>query len=493
MKKLFVFIVLPVVLLLLDSIGYAARAGGGQPPILQVLDGSLGQLSKDSFNIVSDTFFFNTSYNSLLTKPYPVRNTVRLRINPYSLYYLKRSFSATLRLELAVTGADGNVTTLDTSLTVRYNKDSLIRDGDSYLFSGGYRVKATVIDRQTDADWDVWKSLTLENELETFPAFIFTPSTDTILSASHAALDSSTTSDELTVNWTQVISADEYDLEWTYVDSSALKNPRQPYGNPSSPSAALIFENGASRVTITGTTYNIPIFYDGAGTLFFRVRPVQLLADGNRIEGQWSSDKQAPGSFYFKGHQRNLNWQSTASYAEEGKRKVVVQYYDGSLRGRQTVTKDNTTNTTVVAESFYDYQGRPVIQVLPAPTFSNVIQYSKNFNLGLNGVAYDKNNFDSLGDPAQYCSSSAAPMSTGGGAAQYYSTANPDKDTGINKYIPDAGGYPFTEVEYVQDNTGRISRQSGVGPRHRLGSGHETRYFYGTPDQHELDALFGTE
>ncbi|MBN8851225.1 MAG: hypothetical protein BGO55_10020 [Sphingobacteriales bacterium 50-39] len=493
MKKLFVCIVVPVVLLLLDSIGHTARAGGGQPPVLQVLDGSLGQLSKDSFNIVSDTFFFSTSYNSLLTKPYLVRNTVRLRINPYSPYYLKRSFSATLRLELAVTGADGSVTTLDTSLTVRYNKDSLIRDGDSYLFSSGYRVKVTVIDRQTDADWDVWKSLTLENELVSFPAFIFTPPTDTIQSVGHAVLDSATTSDELTVNWTQVISADQYDLEWTYVDSSALQNPRQPYGNPASPNASLIFENGASRVTIAGTTYNIPIFYDGAGTLFFRVRPVQVRTDGSRIEGQWSSERQAPGNFYFKGHQRNLNWQSTASYAEEGKRKVVVQYYDGSLRGRQTVTKDNTTNTTVVAESFYDYQGRPVIQVLPAPTFSNVIQYSQNFNLGLNGVAYDKNNFDSLGDPSQYCGSSAAAMKTSGGAAQYYSTANPDKDTGINKYIPDAGGYPFTEVEYVQDNTGRISRQSGVGPRHRLGSGHETRYFYGTPDQHELDALFGTE
>ncbi|HVU57803.1 MAG TPA: RHS repeat-associated core domain-containing protein [Puia sp.] len=493
MKKLFVFLSFPVILLLLDGIGHAARAGGGQPPLLQVLDGSLGQLSKDSFNIVADTFFFSASYDTTkLPRHYPVRNTVKLRIDPYSPYYLKRSFSATLRLELAITGADGSVTTLDTSLTVRYNKDSLIRDQDSYLFSGGYRVKVTVIDRQTDADWDIWRSLTLENELTTFPAFVFNSSSDTILSVSHAALDSGTTSDELTVSWTNVISADQYDLEWTYVDSSALKSSRQPYGNPSSPNAALIFENGASRVTIAGTTYNIPIFYDGAGTVFFRVRPVQLLADGSRIEGQWSSDRQAPGSFYFKGHQRNLNWQSTASYAEEGKRKVVVQYYDGGLRGRQTVTKDNTTNTTVVAESYYDYQGRPVIQVLPAPTFSNVIQYSKNFNLGLNG-AYDKNDFDSLSDPSQYFNSSAAAMDTAKGAAQYYSPANPDHDTGIAKYIPDAGGYPFTEVEYVQDNTGRISRQSGVGPRHRLGSGHETKYFYGTPDQHELDALFGTE
>ena len=157
MKKLFIPIIVPV-LLLLDSFGLSARAGGGQPPILQVLDGSLGQLSKDSFNIVSDTFFFSTSYDTTrLPRHYLVRNSVKLRINPYSPYYLKKNFSATLRLEIAKTGSDGTVTTFDTSLIIRYNKDSLIRDGDGYLFSGGYRVKVTVIDRQTDADWDVWK------------------------------------------------------------------------------------------------------------------------------------------------------------------------------------------------------------------------------------------------------------------------------------------------------------------------------------------------
>ncbi|WP_143774035.1 hypothetical protein, partial [Niastella vici] len=63
----------------------------------------------------------------------------------------------------------------------------------------------------------------------------------------------------------------------------------------------------------------------------------------------------------------------------------------------------------------------------------------------------------------------------------------------MNQFIPDAQGYPFTETEYTPDNTGRISRQGGVGPDHQLGSGHETKYFYGTSDQKELDALFGTD
>ena len=45
----------------------------------------------------------------------------------------------------------------------------------------------------------------------------------------------------------------------------------------------------------------------------------------------------------------------------------------------------------------------------------------------------------------------------------------------------------------MQDNTNRIAAQSGVGPDHRLNSGHETKYYYGGADQTELDALFGTE
>src|SRR5690606_10095756 len=41
------------------------------------------------------------------------------------------------------------------------------------------------------------------------------------------------------------------------------------------------------------------------------------------------------------------------------------------------------------------------------------------------------------------------------------------------------------------DNTGRIRRQSGVGVDHKLGSGHETQYFYLQPSQEELNRLFG--
>ncbi|MEM7041159.1 MAG: hypothetical protein AAF570_29620, partial [Bacteroidota bacterium] len=59
--------------------------------------------------------------------------------------------------------------------------------------------------------------------------------------------------------------------------------------------------------------------------------------------------------------------------------------------------------------------------------------------------------------------------------------------------LPDAEGFPFVQTTYVADATGRIASQSTAGPEHHLGSGHESKFFYGTADQEDLDKLFGTE
>ena len=119
--------------------------------------------------------------------------------------------------------------------------------------------------------------------------------------------------------------------------------------------------------------------------------------------------------------------------------------------------------------------------------------YSQNFNIGLNGGEYDKTNYDTLLSPSAFCGTGALGMGITSGASNYYSPANTQKNTGFNAYIPDAKGFPFTETEYTQDNTGRIKRQGGAGPDHQLRSSHETLYYYGSPDQVELDALFGRE
>ncbi len=171
----------------------------------------------------------------------------------------------------------------------------------------------------------------------------------------------------------------------------------------------------------------------------------------------------------------------------------MVQYSDGSLYGRQTVTKDNTRETTLATENFLDYQGRPVIQVLPAPTYQPVIKYNRMFNTAEDGSEYTKGMYDSLGSPAQFLSASARPLGSVSGAGKYYSAQNPDKNNGPARFIPDGQGYPFVEISYTQDNTGRISQQSQPGSTFKLGSQHETKYYYAGAAQDELDAMFGTE
>ncbi|MFM2267227.1 MAG: hypothetical protein RL757_668, partial [Bacteroidota bacterium] len=94
------------------------------------------------------------------------------------------------------------------------------------------------------------------------------------------------------------------------------------------------------------------------------------------------------------------------------------------------------------------------------------------------------------------CQNGIAPaMKANGtiGAANYYSPNNPQSQTGANGYIPDAKGYPFSVTEFKADATGRIARQGGVGDQYQINSQHETKYYYGTPFQAELDRLFGID
>ncbi|HWB93838.1 MAG TPA: RHS repeat-associated core domain-containing protein [Puia sp.] len=472
--------------------GNGGSGGGSQVQAVAVLDGSQHQIQPDSTITVVDSSFFDPTLSGLLVnKSYTVQNSVTVMINESSTRYMHTHWTATLKLFISSTDSAGAVDTMTRSFTVGYDSTGTYSSRNTYTFQGGHRVTVKVVSDSTDATgWDPMEVLLIENQLTTRPAFVF--NCQTTIGTITVSPSTDTTADELPVSWNAVLGADQYDLEWTYIYDSALADER--YGAAPNYKPDLIFRNNSTRVTVTGTSYNSPLIYDDYGTLFVRVRPVKQGAAGAVINAIWSSDASPSvmGVYAFNGHERPLNWQSNISYAEEGKRKVVVQYYDGSLRSRQTVTKDNTTNTTIVGETYYDYQGRPSIQVMPAPTLSNVIKYTAGFNVSINSPEYSQANYDTLTTIA-YCDAHADAMNDTSGASQYYSPDNPQANQGLNQFIPDAGNYPFTETEYTPDNTGRISRQGGVGPDHQLGSGHETKYYYGTPDQSELDGLFGTE
>lgn len=426
-----------------------------------------------------------------------IQNRVSVGIEEDNKTYIQTDFTATLVLHIKKYSQSLAMTDeFDSSFTVNYAK----AEGAKYtslkylLFNDAYKVEVKIvsIDPHGTTSWDVAKVLRVDNTLQATRDYAFTCST----LVPNLALVQDVAKGELTASWSDPNNGQtEYDLEWAWIDESAVADYQLTGGQFSS---ELLFSSNATRVTVNRTTYNIPLLYDGEGRIFVRVRPAQIRTTRQRVEGEWTwlNAGSTPVFFSYTGHERMLNWQASTSFAEEGKRKSVVQYFDGTLRNRQTVTKDNTTGTTVVAESFYDYQGRPVIQVLPAPTLNTAIGYSQNFNKAVNFVGYPKWAYDKLAANASICGNSATKMDPVSGTAKYYSPNNdlintPATGYNPNKYIPDAEGYPFTETRFTPD--GRVSAQSGVGPNHQLGSNHETKYVYEALAQEELDALFGTD
>jgi hypothetical protein len=478
------------ILLLIGFICTAAIAragdGGGGVVARAILDGSKNQVHKDSTVTVEDSAFFNAAAIGVDTG-YSVQNVITLKINEASNVYMRTAFQVKVKLLISYSNGTDTASIIK-DFTVNYDTGNVYNARNNFVFYGGRKVTVKVLEVDSNgATWNVSSVLLIENQLTAKPNYIFS-CTNTVTNITISPL-ADPKADELPVTWTAIRGADQYDLEWTYIDASAYD--RYKTGSVFNP--ALIFYHNATRVSTAANTYNIPLMYDNNGTLFIRVRPVQIGKANAVIAAIWSSDASVMGQYAFTGHERPLNWQSSISFAEEGKRKVVVQYFDGGLHNRQTVTKDNTTNNTIVAETFYDYQGRPAIQVMPVPSLQNVIQYTAGFNKSINNPEYYKSDFDSLPGPDQYCSTRANPMDSTSGASLYYSPNNPKKTIGLNQFIPNAEKYPFTETEYEQDNTGRIKRQGGVGPNHQLNSTHETKYFYSTPDQNELYALFGTD
>lgn len=304
--------------------------------------------------------------------------------------------------------------------------------------------------------------------------------------------------DEMLVSWNSVDAAVLYELEWTYVN-----NYKSGVGTYYSATEMLFnqsnFEHNSTRISTSQTNYRIPLLYD-KGFVIYRLR-VLYHADcfSERLDqSSWSAsicgettDKIScfsPNYQKVDGHFTDMNWQVSTSFAEGGKKKEAISYFDGSKRNRQTVVRNNTDDVSLVSEPIYDYQGRPAIQFLPAPG-AQEIKYHDHFNRKA-GLPYSPLNFDL--DAIDPCAIEVDFLGTGVGASNYYSPSNPDQ-SGMNAYLPDAKKYPFVQTEYEPDNTGRIRRQSGVGEDYMLGTGRETKYFYSTPDPEEIDALFGTD
>lgn len=429
-----------------------------------------------------------------------------LRIDHDQLQLPQAEFPVTVEFEISSILADDARAVSQEELSVEY--DPLHENGDTFIdqvveiVPGAHVLKVEVV-----AVRDRNGPLSAAPANVAAEAHIVLTRYDRLADAAPAILSLQSAGDEIEITWSEVFGAEEYHLEWLHVDDYLRE-----LGEPGEPGyLAYDFRFDATRVTTTSLSYRISAIFE-QGYLLARVRAVGLGGPDfeHPVYGDWSSEGMERGAVVaYPENQRlriaaahegdALNWQHITNFAEEGKRKESVSYFDGSLRNRQVVSRLNTQNEAIVGETIYDFQGRAAIQVLPTPTGQPQIELYRNYNQNLGGDPYSRDDFDA--DKGE-CEVSAGPMrEEERGSANYYSSFNPDQ-SGMNAYIPHAGrfvagvsqgGFPFTHIEFEPDNTGRIRRQGGVGPTHQLGSGHETKYFYGKPAQEHLDRLFGSE
>jgi RHS repeat-associated protein len=281
-----------------------------------------------------------------------------------------------------------------------------------------------------------------------------------------------------TLHWGFVPGAESYDVEWYWEDDAWTVTT--PYTD---------FEHRAIRVNVSDHHYRPDLSYR-EGTMHFRVRAVGRFIDNvteytHRRHGNWSAEETwtitTPDAFE-KG--MNLTYQTT--FAEDGKFKKVMTYVDGAGKVRQSLTHLNSDGTTVVTQTEYDHEGRGVLTTIPIPLPAIDLEYKDLLNQNTSAAAYTKLDFD------MNHSQTPSPMGLGSGAANYFSPGNTAFANTIHYgYIADADSFPFSQVEYMRDATGRVSRQGGVGPDHQLGSGHEVKFFYGNADATELHRMFG--
>ncbi len=460
-----------------------------------------------------DALFPHPAYNANWTTSTGIAsqqasNYILFRLDPDNLDFPGCNFSATVTFDLQYLDASNISTTVSNiSLTIEYNNDrgAIHRDQDYYTFQGGHwaqitNVKVTITPLSGTCTKAVHK-IRLENVIDLERYYQFDANATGSFITCPPALNSA---NELVLSWNPIPGAEVYHLEWLFVNNYDLNTPV--------PSAGLRFNfrYNATRIETQNTSHKIPLLFE-QGYIVFRYRGVGRgganfdipVAGAWTIPGEEQKDPAAFCHFLVQGanvHEGDTkNWQMVTNYAEGGKHKSVVSYFGGDLRSRQSVTKINTDNQAIVGETLFDHQGRAAVQVLPTPAFDSRLKYYELYNrpAGDNTRAYDKRDFD-LDKPGAVCVPEAMPMNTAlaptgsSGSARYYSPDNPDK-AGHQGYVPDAEQYPFAQVEYTPDNTGRIRRQGGVGPKYQLGEDYETKYFYGKPAQEHLNRLFGTE
>ena len=485
---------------IVSSFSANAQFDGGieDLPVVKVIGTANGGSIVLNVNATTDNIFQPGNEQSK-----KIKNIIRLTLFEETTKYLSADFTVTVPVRIQYGPNSSSLNTLDRDFIVSYSKaEGTKYNAKNYVsFEGAEFVRITIMGNPNPPSAGgvtLSDILLVENEMRVTRYYNLQPGINPLTFSGPPSVTNPVDAVPISWNWPANTGNNATQLEWTWIEDELAAGYYLP--NTTTIDIEKLFRDNATRIDLpySKNNFSIPLFYDGIGKLYYRIRPVNIKSNGSRTDGQWTVPASGAGICSYDGHNNALNWQVRSSFAEEGKMKSVMEYFDGSLRSRQTVTKENVNNTTITAETFYDYEGRPAIQILPTPGMNNIIQYQANLNL-FNGQSQDQNPaefFDLQLNTATGADLYLTPMmakTVNNSAAKYYSDANAELNTGPNKYIPDAEGYPYSVTRYTPDGTGRIMAQSGVGPAHKMSSTRETKYYYGSPSQEELDALFGTE
>ena len=297
--------------------------------------------------------------------------------------------------------------------------------------------------------------------------------------------------------WSKTTGADLYDVEWVWISEDDTHAP--------DPQTTTDFNKFFDyeyvepvRITTSNEYYRTPLTYP-KGKCYFRVRGVrETIKQGvltEREEGEWSEIEVIDTDF-----QSDQNWQTAKSFTEEGSEyKQVITYYDALGSPQQSITSLNQTTvseasddqiplpeiTNLVGESKYNYEGQVTIQIPPTPEIKTTIGPDLTYRGKINEFIEEETKGKATYDKADNPNSSAPKLKTGtGGATDYFSGNNDEAD------IPNAEGYAYTKAQFVNDGTGRIRKQGGIGKEFQLDTKHATQFYYGDVYPRDLARLF---
>ena len=442
---------------------------------------------------IEDEYYLDMLYNSNWVNAYAnksVTNRVRLKYSGAEMIYYSQDWSLEVEFNIKYwkynTPQQSPFVVNGEKLSIDFHPSNGYVDEVVFPFEDAHKIEVEIVSVTPGGNaplpLPLPDDIQLEVDIEVDRYFVLDV-------ANVPGIDHSYDPVENKVNfyWDKTQGAEEYDLEW-YFASDHAPQPAQP---------GAIADRDFTRVTLSDNSYSLNVPFHG-GYLWYRIRGVGYHGSNftQRLEGDWSNN--SDNKILINNVDPDHNWQYSIVYSEEGKAKEIISFFDGSLYQRQGVTYLNSEQAAMVAETFYDYEGRSVLSTLPAPEKNRqrTLRFYEDFTLvdEVGGVSQtltqlDKKDYHIEGSSA--CSVPDLTLHTDQGASNYYSSANPMKDYGFNAVIPDAQQRPYSRVRYGRD--GRVRASGGAGETHRVDGDHATESFVATPMPEKLDRLFGSE